>query len=168
MVCSVGDIRTVIAVLLFCFAFFPFGVVFAFSENWSEVTRFTDEGMVFTTDVFTVDHVEWRIRWDYEPQSDVPDTHPSLQFYVYSQEQQGQWFEYVSKKGTEETNGTLYIHDKEGNFYLTIISAVENYTLIVEQDLTTIPEFPSWMPLLFVLLGVPTVVTIYKRNLYHR
>jgi hypothetical protein len=164
MVHLVGDIRTVIVVSLFCFAVFSFGVVFAFSEDWSEVTRFTDEEMIFTTDLFTVEHVEWRIRWEYEPQPDVPDTHPSLEFYVYSQEPQGQWFDRVSKRGTEETNGTLFIHDKQGTFYLTVVSAVENYTIIVEQNLATIPEFPSWMTLIVMLLVLTALVTVYRHR----
>ena len=155
---------TIIVVSLFCFAVFPFGVVFAFSEDWSEVTRFVDEDMIFTTDPFTVEHVEWRIKWEYEPQPDIPDSHPSLEFYVYSQEQQGQWFDRVSKRGTEETNGTLYIHDKQGTFYLTIVSAVENYTIIVEQYLATIPEFPSWMTLVVILLALTALVTVYRNR----
>ena len=44
--------------------------VFAASENWSEVTRFSGTGALTTTDPFTCDHVEWRIRWELEPQSD--------------------------------------------------------------------------------------------------
>ena len=159
----------VLLVLLLCFSIslssIRSNLVFASSENWSEVARFTDEGMIFTTDLFTIDHVEWRIRWEYEPQPEVPEEHPSLQFYVYNQESQGQWFESVSKRGTAEKNGTLYIHNKNGTFYLLIISAVQNYTLIIEQDLTTVPEFPSWTPLLIMIVAVVAITAIYRRRL---
>lgn len=36
------------------------------SDNWVEVTRFIGTSG-FTTDVFVCDHVEWRIRWEFDP-----------------------------------------------------------------------------------------------------
>ena len=132
------------------------------ADNWSEVTRFVDEGMIFTTEPFTVDSAEWKIMWEYEPQSDVPEEHPSLQFYVYSEENSGQWFESVSKRGNEETSGTLYIHDKNGTFHLKIISAVQNYTIIVEQNVESIPEFSVWTVLPAVFSATVVVVMLRK------
>jgi len=144
---------------------FTSSIVFASSGNWSEVARFVDEGILFTTEPFTIHHVEWRIRWKYEPQTVNPEDPPGLQFYVYPHEPRSSWFESVSKWGTEETNRTLYIHDKNGTFHLVIVGAVKSYTLIVEQDLASIPEFPSWavFPLLFAAtLGV----AIYRKKLH--
>lgn len=156
--------------LLLCFSISLFtvtsGIVFASSDNWSEVTRFTDDkGTMFTTDPFTIDHVEWRIRWEYEPQPGVPDEHPALHVYVYPQESPGTWFESITKRGTEETNGTLYIHDKNGTFHLVIINAVQNYTLIVEQDLDSIPEFPSWIVLPLTMTATLIAVVLKRRSI---
>jgi len=153
--------------LLLCFSISLFtvtsGIVFASSDNWSEVVRFADAGIILETEPFTVDHVEWRIRWEYEPEPEVPEEHPSLHVYVYTQEYPGSWFESIRKRGTEETNGTLYIHDKNGTFHLTIISAVQNYTLIIEQNLESIPEFPSWIILPLFLIATSLAITIKKR-----
>jgi len=139
------------------------GIAFASSDNWSEVVRFTDEGTGFQTEPFTIDHVDWRIRWEYEPDPEVPDEHPALHVYVYAQEAPGTWFESIRKNGTEETSGTLYIHDRNGTFFLIIIRAVQSYTLIVEQNLDSIPEFPSWKILPLILL-VTIVVTAYRKK----
>ncbi len=142
------------------------GIVFATSSNWVEVTRFTEDGTKFSTDFFTIDNVEWRIRWEYEPQPEVPEEHPTFYVYVYAQESPGTYFETILQKGTEETNGTLYIHDRNGTFFLTIIRAVQSFTLIIEQDLTSIPEFPSWIILpLFLMLTVVAVIISKKKTL---
>ena len=154
----------IVLLVCFCLLVSTSGIVFASSGNWVEVTRFTDEGINFPTDTFTIDHVEWRIRWEYEPLPEVPEEHPTFYVYVYAQEYPGTWFESIEKRGSEETNGTLYIHDRNGTFFLMIIRAVQSYTLIIEQDLTSIPEFPSWTILPIVLL-VTLVVMVYKKKL---
>jgi hypothetical protein len=142
---------------------FTSSIVFASSGNWSEVARFIDEGILFTTEPFTIYHVEWRIRWEYEPQTVNPEDPPGLQFYVYPHEPRSSWFESVSKWGTEETNGTLYIHDKNGTFHLVIVGAVKSYTLIVEQDLASIPEFHSWIILPLLLTATLAIMVSKKR-----
>ncbi len=152
-------------ILVFSLSLFTSGIVSAASGNWIEVTRFGDDGPYFQTDPFTIYHVEWRIRWEYEPHPEVPDEHPSLHVYVYAQESPGTWFESVRKNGTEETSGTLYIHDRNGTFHLMIISAVQSYTVIVEQNLESIPELPSWTPILVTLFAVAVAAVIYKRKL---
>lgn len=161
--------KRVMFALLLCFSISLFavtsGIVFASSDNWSEVVRFTDAGIIFETEPFTCDHVEWRIRWEYVPEPEVPDEHLSLHVYVYAQEYPGTWFESIRKNGTEETNGTLYINDKNGTFHLAIISAVQNYTIIVEQDLESIPEFPSWIILPLFLVATSLAITVRKRLL---
>lgn len=153
--------------LLLCFPISLFtvtsAIVSASSGNWVEVTRFPDEGTGFQTEPFTVDHVEWRIRWEYVPEPEVPDEHLSLHVYVYAQEYPGTWFESIRKNGTEETNGTLYIQDRNGTFFLVIIKAVQNYTIIVEQDLESIPEFPSWTILPLFLIATFFALAVRKR-----
>jgi hypothetical protein len=46
---------------------FTSGAVFALSGNWVEVAKLTGGGGIGTTDHFTCDHVDWRIRWEIEP-----------------------------------------------------------------------------------------------------
>ena len=63
----VGDRKATLIVLLFCFCLLVSmsGIAFASSENWVEVKRFTgSESEAYTSDYFTCDHVEWRIRWE--------------------------------------------------------------------------------------------------------
>ena len=40
---------------------------FASSENWVEVTTLSGGGGIGSTKTFTVEHVDWRIRWEIEP-----------------------------------------------------------------------------------------------------
>jgi len=135
----------------------------ATSENWSEVTRFTGGGGIITTESFTCDHVEWRIRWEYEPRTENPEDPPGLEVCVYTQEYHSPWFERFSKWGTEETNGTLYIHNKNGTFHLAIICGVPSYTVIIEQDVESIPEFPSWIILPLFLIATFLALAVRKR-----
>ena len=142
------------------------GMVFASSENWVEVVRFTggSHEREYKTESFTCDHVDWRIRWAYEPRTDIPVTQSGIEYYVYRQEYPDHWFSFMAHYGEFETNGTEYINDRNGTFYLGIISDVQNYTLIIEQNLDSIPEFPSWT-ILPLFLTVTMVVAIYKRKL---
>ena len=110
------------------------------SENWSEVTRFSGTGALTTTDPFTCDHVEWRIRWELEPQSGFLSAH------IYPHEPQSAWFEsIIDIPENNETNGTLYIHERSGTFHMVIMATAEtSYTLVIEQNLVSIPEFQLW------------------------
>jgi hypothetical protein len=160
-------IKITIAVLLvFSIVLFTVasGIVFATSENWIEVTRFSGGSSITTTRTFTCDHGEWRISWEYEPRTDNPGV-STLQLNVHTQEFQGSKVGSLQKWGTEETNGILYIHDKSGTFYLDIICSVQSYTLIIEQNSESVPEFPSWTPLLLVLIVFSVALIIYKRRL---
>jgi len=63
------------------------------------------------------------------------------------------------------SSGVSYIHHQEGTFYMNIRTAnIESFTIIVEQDLNSIPEFPSWiiMPLFIV---ATLVVMMFKNKL---
>ncbi len=70
----------------------------------------------------------------------------------------------IVKSGTEETNGILYINGFNGTFYMDIVSNADSYVIIVEQNIDSIPEFPSWT-ILPLFLTVTMVVAIYKRKL---
>jgi len=154
-----------LTVAVFSLPFLTCGVVFASSGNWVEVTRFTGSGSDFsTTDYFTCDHVEWRIRWEYFPGPDFP----SLALFSVNTYRQGEdvfSVDTLFQSGSENTTGISYVHNKEGTFYMDLsIANTESYTIIVEQDLNSIPEFPTWTitPLIMVaaLIGI-----IYKMRL---
>ena len=96
-------------------------LVFASSGNWSEVARLTGGGGISTTEPFTCDHVDWRIRWEIEPSNASVRT----AFLVYIFPYTGgflrePWFESIEHFGTEETSGTLYIYDHNGSFDMDV------------------------------------------------
>ena len=130
------------------------------ADNWSEVTRFSGKGSIVTTEPFTVDYVEWRIRWEIEPKSGF------LSAYVYPDEPQSGWIDSIIRvPEDEETNGTQYIHDRNGTFYLEIMATQDtSYVLIVEQNVESIPEFSAWT-VLPAVLSVTIVVVMLRKML---
>ncbi|MFC1486643.1 hypothetical protein ACFLRN_02995 [Thermoproteota archaeon] len=139
----------------------PLNCVFASSSNWSEVARFTYAGTnTHTTDSFTCENVEWRIKWEY-----VPTQFSYFNFDVYPIGEDV-IFASVNSAVTGELIGILDIHNQAGTFYMKINSGnVEGYTVIVEQDLDSIPEFPLWIILpLFITATIATLVL--RKRLY--
>jgi hypothetical protein len=134
------------------------GIVFASSNDWSEVTRFSGSGTEhYTTDYFNCEHVEWRIRWEYVPNPALPLL-ALFSVYTYPQGEDTSYIDSIIKIGTNDTNGTSYIHNNNGIFYSKInVATTESYTIIIEQDLNSIPEFPSW-----VILPLFLVVTLFS------
>lgn len=134
-------------------------------SNWVEVIRFTGGSGITTTEPFTCDYAEWRIRWEYELRTENPEDPPGLEVCVYTQEYHSPYFEHLNNWGPEETNGTLIIHDKNGTFHLAIICGVPSYSVIIEQNLDSIPEFPSWAPLMIMLFTLLAVTLICRSGL---
>ncbi len=140
-------------------------IVFASSSNWSEVTRFTGSGTEhYKTDYFTCEHVEWRIRWEYIP-------HPALPLlalfnvYTYPHGEDALYIDDIIKTGTNDINGTSYIHNNDGTFYCKInVALTESYTIIIEQDLNSIPEFPSWI-ILPLFLTTTVLALLFRKRL---
>jgi hypothetical protein len=134
------------------------GIVFASSSDWSEVTRFSGSGTEhYTTDYFNCEHVEWRIRWEYVPNHALPLL-ALFSVYTYPQREDTSYIDSIIKIGAKDTNGTSYIHNNNGTFYSKInVATTESYTIIIEQDLNSIPEFPSW-----VILPLILVVTLFS------
>ncbi len=142
------------------------GVVFASSGNWVEVIRF--EGNESTqTESFTCDHVEWRIRWEYVP-SFQPTESIFFSVFTYPREEGVRGSMYVNsiiEIGSEKRSGTSYVHDYQSTFFMIInVIGTENYTIIVEQDIGSIPEFPSWI-ILPLFLIVTFVAILAKKRL---
>jgi hypothetical protein len=155
--------------------------------NWVEVTRFTKESVPSTwwgdpsgnTDYFNCDYVEWRIRWEYTPHPAVPQ-YAALYFEVYEKKEDVIWrgflraegksvlVDVIKKYGTSETSGVSYIHNQTGRFYMFISgSNIEDFTIIVEKDTDSIPEFPSWALLLVMVVAVLVIAVIYRRKLHN-
>ena len=161
MVPLVGDKRVTLVLLLILSVSLLIdrtNFVFAKSDNWSEVTTISGKGSITTTAPFTCNNAEWRIRWEVEPQSGF------LAAYIYPDESHAAWFESIIKvPENNETNGTLYIQDNNGSFYLDILATAETtYTLIVEQNMESIPEFPSWI--ILPLLLVSSIIVIFCKK----
>jgi hypothetical protein len=139
-----------------------FNTVLAIPDNWSEVTRFAGSGTeMYTTDYFTCDHVEWRIRWEYIPDS----TSTVFWVYTYPQGEDALYINAIWKTGANDTSGISYIHNNKGTFYMKIgVSNTQNYTIIVEQDLDSIPEFPSFLILPLFMITTLLAIIVYKRR----
>jgi len=138
---------------------------FASSENWVEVTTLTGVGGIGSTKTFTVEHVDWRILWEIEP----GDGSERKSFLVYIFPATGikgseQWFESIQHFGVEETTGILNIYNHSGSFYMDVLASIDSYKMIIEQNIDSIPEFPSWTLLVTGLLGVTVLSIIYGRD----
>jgi hypothetical protein len=162
-----GDRKTSSIVVLFsCFLLLGSvpSIVFAFSDNWVEVTTFTGSGGVHSTSHFAVDYVDWRIRWEVTPGNDS-ERGTSFNAYVYPTYGGPQIEEMHHTIGTEKTTGTLNIYNHRGIFYIVVVTMnIADVKLIIEQNIESIPEFPSWAVLpVFLISGL--VVLVYKRKL---
>jgi len=126
------------------------------ATNWVEVTRFTGSG---TTDYFTCEHVEWRIRWEYTPSKMAVFT-----VFVYEKGEDVWFIDSVYKTGDEETSGVSYIHNQKGTFYMDISAAnIENYTIIVEEDVDSISEFtPATLAIVLITVSILAVALSKK------
>ena len=165
-----GDRKTSSIVVLFsCFLLLGSvpSIVFAFSDNWVEVTTFTGSGGVHSTSHFAVDYVDWRIRWEVTPGNDS-ERGTSFNAYVYPTYGGPQIEEMHHTIGTEKTTGTLNIYNHRGIFYIVVVTMnIADVKLIIEQNIESIPEFPSWAVLpVFLISGL--VVLVYKRKLTAR
>ena len=154
---------------LYCFQFIFLSVLILFSlcntvfasfENWVEVDRFTGGSWNGGTRPFIINHIEWRIRWNYEPTIDV-DLDIPMGFHFMVMDVDHNYIDIVF--GDEEKNGTLYLN-QDGEFYLDISGLHVEYTIIVEENIESITEFPS-MTILLLLLMVIFATVIYKKKL---
>jgi len=112
------------------------------SDNWVEVTRFIGT-KGFTTDVFACDHIEWRIRWEFDPGHwHFADMH-TLQVTTYKEGESTKYFNQIR----ELPGGTLRgveLLNQSGTFYLEISSGlIDSYTIIVEENIDSEPAFLS-------------------------
>ena len=130
--------------------------------DWIEVLRFNENGLsTETTETFVINHVDWRIHWIFESNVDPPPT--VFTITVYDSKDKVVDFFVTAFEG----NGTLY-YNTTGSFYLKIRkNYVENYEVIVEQNIDSIPEFPSWIILPMFLTSTLTILG-FKRKFWRQ
>jgi hypothetical protein len=134
------------------------------TDNWVEVTRFIGTGG-FTTDVFVCDYPEWRIRWEYDPLSVLFwEGLKPLGVKVHPEGQSKLTVSSITGIGSQD--GINYVYDNAGRFYMTISPTfLRSYTIIVEQNIESIPEFPSWA-ILPLILCITLFSIVVKRKLF--
>ena len=134
------------------------------TDNWVEVTRFIGS-KGFTTDVFVCDHVEWRIRWDFDPGHwHFVDLY-TLQVTTYKEGESTKYFNQIREPPNGNLSGVELLN-QSGTFYLDINSGlIDSYTIIIEENIDSIPELPSWTPLLITLIAVVAVAIVYRQRL---
>jgi hypothetical protein len=146
------------------------------SANWAEVISFSGDTYEQPSDIeiFTCDYAEWRIKWEYEPNNDpgysgVPQYKNGMPLSICDENTNltPYWYFFYDTGVEPQKNGTTYFHDSPGTFQVQIDDDIEDFTIIVEEDLNSIPEFPSWtiLPLLLIIMLFLLVV---KRKLFTR
>lgn len=137
------------------------------TDNWVEVTRFIGT-KGFTTNIFVCDHPEWRIKWEYDPGHwHFADLH-KFQVITYTEGSSIITVDMISGTPGINENGTSYVHENPGKFYMEINAGImESYTLIVEQNIDSIPEFPPWTILPLFLTITFIGVTVKKKAWKH-
>ena len=166
LVPEVGRKVTIIAVLFSiliscsesCLCFEP--TYEPYPGNWVEVIRFESSNYSPQAEPFTIDCPDWRIRWEFVTLENWVWPFVFLNITVYPE---GETANYVAQINGTGGGGIRYILDNPGTFYMKIRGGViESYTIIIEQNIDSIPEFPSWtiLPLLIVV----TLVGVTVRN----
>jgi len=131
---------------------------------WSEVKRFTGSGTEeYTTAYFSCDRIDWRIRWSYDPDPSNP-AYALFNLITYPTVGSGRWVDYVRTIGGSDTRGTSFINNESGTFYCRIaVEETRNYTIIIEQDLNSIPEYQPLLGVL-ILFTATVLVMAYARK----
>jgi len=148
-------------------------LVFASSENWVEVENWDGNGSLFGySSPFDINHIEWRIRWEYTPMSPVGSQN-DLIFSVVPEENKidgnfnsSQGIASVNRPS--EQNGTLHFNNSSGRFYLHFAPGYIYWKIIIEENVDSIPEFPSWAVLPILLVGSFSIIVLKKKRFKNR
>jgi hypothetical protein len=71
--------------------------------------------------------------------------------------------------GNTTTEGTEHIISLPGTFYLKIeILEVEHYTIVIEQNVESVPEFSSMVLVLVFATGIAAAMILVRRQRYLR
>ena len=165
-----GEQRKVLILLvILCLALsvFSSGTAFASSENWVEVMRISRNGSAnFLCGPFVIDSPEWRIKWEF-----IPPDHwhfADLHFLKITVYPEGELTNYVDQTygNGNRNSGIHYVHYDPGEFRLKILTGmIESFTVVVEQNLDSIPEFPSWIILPLTMTATLIAVVLKRRCL---
>ena len=134
------------------------------SLNWTELTRFSGNTTEYPyyTQAFTCNTDDWRIAWNYEVRADDPGA-SGISFHVYETTAYSSYIHVTSHYGARlPIGGTTYFHDRPGTFIIKIDAKTPNFTIIIEQNLDTIPEFPHWLILPLFLAATLSTILIRK------
>lgn len=132
------------------------------SDNWIEVTRFIGS-KGFTTNAFSCNHTEWRIRWEFDPGHWHFADMYTLHVTTYKEGEATTYFNKITEPPGGNLNGVELLN-QSGTFYLEIGSGLINsYTIIVEENIDSIPEFSSWIVLPLFLIAPLTIATYRKK-----
>jgi len=137
---------------------------FVKADSWVEVIRFEGTSGI-SEKHFACGYVEWRIRWEF----DSGHWHffpPSFTVATYREGEDLYLVDSIHEMANESTSGTSYIHDNYTQYYMAIRAwDTENYTIIIEQNIDSIPEFPSWI-ILPLLLATTSAFMICRKKPY--
>ena len=151
-----------VGIFPFVFLFLLLTSNFAWAASWSEVTVFQGSGD-YITDYFTCNHVEWRINWNYTPSLSFP-TAAGFAVYVYPKNENVS-IASILEMGNTTTSGTSYLHNQQGTFYLKIdVANLENYSVVIEQDLESVPEFSLMILVPLLTAGILVSVILARRQ----
>ena len=158
-----GIVVTILLIALLFHLISTSSAVFASSENWVGVARFTQDGDNYPTEPFTIDYAEWRIVWEFDPGHwHFHDLH-TLQVTTYKEGESTNYFNQIREPPNGNLNGVELLI-QSGTFYMEINSAlIDSYTIIVEQNIDSIPEFPSWIIVPFIMIMTLIVIRLRKK-----
>ncbi|MEJ2281606.1 MAG: hypothetical protein P8X97_06830, partial [Candidatus Bathyarchaeota archaeon] len=122
--------------------------VFCSDENWNwiEVKKITgDIYDLYETEHFNISSSVsvWRIIWEYEPRTDVPENQTGLTINVYAGVSNDDRLIIISRTGIHNGDEqTRYFHE-QGTFHLEISSNTQNFSVRVEKSMGYTPGPPT-------------------------
>jgi len=137
-----------VSILALVFLCLLLGTDLACAVTWSEITRFPKYWGTAPyvlreerTDNFTCSHVEWRIVWSYTP---IPIVAEQAEFNIaIYRTNETNYIMSMNQGGNTTTNGTMYVNNLPGEFYLKfVVYNVLNSTAVIEQD---IESMAGWL-----------------------
>jgi hypothetical protein len=134
------------------------------TENWVTIATLTGQGGISSTDTFTVENNDWRIFWNVELDEKV--VWPIFRAYIFPEtgiNENNHSIEKIERLVNEKTSGTLRVYNQSGSFHIDINASVENYRIVVQQNVDSIPEFPSWI-LVSLFLSSTLMIAVYREK----
>lgn len=149
--------RRIVLSLLLCLTLLA--VCPCYAATWSVVTTITGSE-IQVTPYFTITHNEWRVNWTYTPDPQHPEY---ANFYLYVYSKNGTLLPVdITESGNTTTSGTTNVHNMPGAFRAEIgQSSVISYTVTVEQDIESVPEYPVLL-LPFVMTTILVVLILAR------